>query len=117
MSNLPPHWIEKIFECMSLTYGSRFASMWAAVDAEKLKAHWARELGGFLQAPEALRHALDHMPDDRPPTLPEFRKLCCNAPRKLPPLLEGPKPDLARVKALVEKAKKNLSIAKLKAPT
>jgi len=116
MSSLPKEWIEKIFERMSLTYGSRFTSMWAAVDAEKLKAHWARELGGFAEVPEAIGHALDHMPDDRPPTLPEFRKLCCNAPRKLPPLLEGPKPDLARVKALFEKAKASIAMSKLKAP-
>jgi hypothetical protein len=113
MSSLPEHWIEKIFERMSLTYGSRFTSMWAAVDADKLKAHWARELGGFADVPEVIGHALDHMPDDRPPTLPEFRKLCCNAPRKPLPLLPAPKADPERVSALVASLKAKLAGVKL----
>ena len=116
MSSLPEVWIDKIFERMSLNCGSRFASMWSGVDPVKLKAHWAKELGCFADNPQAIGHALDHMPDDRPPTLGEFRKLCINAPRKLPPLLPAPKPDLQRVKALVQKAKANIAIAKLKAP-
>ena len=113
MSSLPKEWIEKIFERMSLTYGSRFTSMWAAVDAEKLKAHWALELGGYAENPELIGHALDHMPDDRPPTLPEFRKLCRNAPRKLPPLLPAPKADPERVSALVKSLKAKLAGVRL----
>lgn len=105
---LPKEWIEKIFERMSLHYGSRFTSMWAGVDAEKLKAHWAHELAGLVNCPEVIGHALDHMPDERPPTLGEFRRLCHNAPRKPVPLLPAPKADPDRVKALLVGLKERL---------
>lgn len=79
---LPDAWIGKIFDTMSVMYGSRFAAMWADSDAEKVRAMWAEKLGGFRKAPEAIRYALDALDDHPwPPTLPEFLALCRKAPK------------------------------------
>jgi len=103
--SLPPEWVERIFKRMSLEYGSRLGSLWAGLDPEEVKAHWARELGGYVSAPQALAHALDHMPEDRPPTLPEFRRLCRGAPVPAVIALPAPAVDGAKVSAALASAR------------
>ena len=109
--SLPPEWVEKIFKRMALEYGSRLGSLWAGLDPEEVKAHWARELAGYVNAPQALGHALDHMPDDRPPTLPEFRKLCRGAPVPALKALPAPAADVARVSAALARARSSVMAA------
>lgn len=88
---LPTSWITEIFKRMGLHYGSRLDTMWAGQEPAELHAYWARELAGLQAAPEVIGHALDHLPDEKPPTLGEFKRLCAAAPRASAPRLEAPK--------------------------
>lgn len=106
MSSLPIAWIEMIFERLSLTYGAKVARMWAGVDPEKLKAHWARELYGFKDHPESFSYALGHLDAEDPPNLEQFKRACIAAPKKAAPMLPGPKPDPARVAEIVAQVAK-----------
>lgn len=103
--SLPPEWVERIFKRMALEYGSRLGSLWAGLDPEEVKAHWAQELGGYVKAPQALAHALEHLPEDRPPTLPEFRRLCRGAPVPAVLALSAPCADAAKVSASLASAR------------
>ena len=106
-SSLPDAWVERIFSTMRATYGAAFDRQWecpAGVDPVKfgsdLKAHWGRELRGFQQNPQAIGHALDHLPE-HPPNLVQFRALCTRRPDNAPPALPAPKADPARVAQIV----------------
>ncbi len=96
---LPDSWVERIWFTMRANYGAAFDRQWACPAGEDpvlhvtaVKAHWSRELGGFVDKPDAIRYALDN-PPNLPPTLPEFRALCNRAPEKCKPMLPAPKPD------------------------
>jgi hypothetical protein len=90
---LPIAWVTEIFGRMAMHYGSRLDSMWAGQDAAALHRFWATELGGLETAPEVIAHALDNLPEDRPPTLGEFKRLCATAPRAQQKRLPPPKPN------------------------
>lgn len=90
---LPTSWVTEIFKRMGLHYGSRLDTMWAGQAPAELHRFWASELAGLEAAPEVIAHALDHLPDDRPPTLGEFKRLCQNAPRAEHKRLPPPKPN------------------------
>ena len=79
--SLPSTWIDRIFQKLTIAYGRDFLDRWRDIDLDDVKLDWATELAGFLNRPEAIKHALDHLPDSKPPTVFEFRKLCINAPR------------------------------------
>lgn len=79
--SLPSSWIDKIFQKLTIAYGQDFLDRWRDIDIDDVKADWATELAGFKERPEAIAHALNHLPDSKPPTVFEFRKLCINAPR------------------------------------
>jgi len=87
---LPNSWIAEIFKRMGLHYGSRLDTMWAGQDPQELHAFWARELANLAAAPEVIAHALDHLPEDKPPTLGEFKRLCASAPRPPHKLIPPP---------------------------
>lgn len=85
--SLPEPWVRKIFATMRATYGASFDRQWQcpagtdpAEHAAEMIGHWARELRGYLQSPEALAYALDHLPSN-PPNLIEFKALCRSAPQ------------------------------------
>jgi hypothetical protein len=60
---------------MAFTYGARFADLWAGVNPAEMKEYWAQRLGSLSRAELATGyHMLESR--DRPPTLPEFIKLC-----------------------------------------
>ena len=67
--------VDLIFTKCSLVYGRDFLSRWEGIDLEAVKADWVHELGGLLDKPQAIRHALTHLPP-RPPNVVEFGKLC-----------------------------------------
>jgi len=99
---LPDSWVDRIFEKLAVTYGQRFLGLYSGVDLATVKANWAHELAGYADAPEALRHALEHLPATDPPTVLQFRLLCRNRPLPAPPALPHPDPDPEKVaKALV----------------
>lgn len=104
---LPTSWITEIFKRMGLHYGSRLDTMWAGQDPAELHRFWAQELAGLAAAPEVIAHALDNLPDERPPTLGEFRKLCISAPRMAQKQLPAPRPNgefVAKVMAEMREA-------------
>lgn len=103
--SLPATWIDRIFTKLTLVYGREFTARWDSVGVpiEAVKADWAHELDGFDKWPEAIAHALQNLPPDRPPTVLQFRALCRAAPAKELPQLPAPKADPARVKAELAK--------------
>ncbi len=92
--SLPEAWIDKIFEKLVLVYGTDFMNRWRGIEVEKVKADWAHELAGLSQSPEAIKHALQHLPPGKPPTVLEFRDLARRVPlptfQQLPPAKVSP---------------------------
>ena len=81
---LNPKWIDQIFSRLTVRYGSAFLNRWtsAGIDLELVKADWAEELSGFESWPEAIKHALDTLPADKPaPTVTDFKAACYRAPK------------------------------------
>lgn len=96
--SLPTAWVDKLFTKLIVTYGQRFLGLYAGVDLQIVKDDWAEELAGYVNNPDAIKHALQHLPTDRPPNVLEFKQLCRGAPAKAPLMaLEAPKSDPARV--------------------
>ena len=63
---------------MAANYGARFADAWRGVEAETVKAVWAKTLGGMR--PEQIRRGIAGLEQCKfPPTLPEFAALCKQA--------------------------------------
>lgn len=91
--SLPEHWVSKIFEKLTVTYGQSFLRQYDGVDLEGVKANWGHELAGFQQMPDAIRYALEHLPPDRAPTVLQFRDLCRRSPPPVLPSLPAPNPD------------------------
>ena len=88
---LPQSWIERIFARMLVRYGTAWTRAYEGIDAALLHEDWAYQLAGFESAPELIKHALENLPPDRPPTSGQFKQACLNAPRAMPKLLEAPK--------------------------
>lgn len=72
---IPISWVEGLFKRMSFAYGAQFADKWAGIDGRELKAYWADRLG-VLSDKELLTGYRMLESRDRPPSLPEFLKLC-----------------------------------------
>lgn len=102
--SLPAPWIDRIFEKLTLVYGSReFLSRWDGVPLADVKADWSHELAGYQDWPEAIKHALEHLPPDRAPTVLQFRDICRKAPGRSAPALPEPPANPARVQAEIAK--------------
>jgi hypothetical protein len=99
-------WIDQIFARLSVRYGSAFLGRWtnAGIDLELVKADWAEELAGFERNPEALKHALQHLPVE-PPNVMQFRALANGAPPPELPRLPEPKADPERVQRALQAAR------------
>src|SRR5713226_8828366 len=72
---MPETWIEKLFEIMELTYGSKFLDMWGNTDKPKQKLFWAQKLG-TVTAEQMKRDVAKLERLAWPPTLSEFKLLC-----------------------------------------
>ena len=77
--------VDLIFGKCALVYGRDFSGKWEGMNLAEVKADWIRELGGFLNRPTAIRYALEHLPQDRPPNVLQFRSLCNFGPQELVP--------------------------------
>lgn len=100
---LPPAWVDRIFEKLTLIYGRDFVNRWQStgVPIEGVKADWGHELAGFINHPEAIAHALENLPSDKAPTVLQFRDMCRKAPPKPVPAIAysaSPMPDEVRQK-------------------
>ena len=101
--------VDLIFAKCTLVYGRDFTGRWEGMAMDEVKADWMRELGTLLDKPQAVRHALTHLPDDKPPTVLQFRKLCINRPVEFVPALPAPAATPARkleVRAMLDKARR-----------
>jgi hypothetical protein len=108
---LPMHWVEKIFEKLSVTYGRDFLARWDGFKDEAMldvKRDWAMELGGFIEQPDAISHALAHLPAKAPNVL-EFRQLCRSAPKPEFKQLPRPAQDPQKVAEVVGVVKSKLT--------
>ena len=77
---LPIAAIDRLFDRLTLTYGSEFKNKWAGLDVSDVKSNWAYELDVFGENLKAIGWALENLPD-RCPNLIEFKSLCKQAPR------------------------------------
>ena len=98
---LPDDWVDALFARLSVRYGAAWLRQWDGVDIGAVKQDWARELGGASSG--AIKHALDCLPIDKPPTVGQFAALCRNAPQYAPPALPAPKLSPERSAALSAK--------------
>lgn len=88
---LPTRWVDELFGRLSLRYGAAFLAQYRDLDIAAVKADWADVLDGFERFPEAIKHALDVLPADRPPNALQFRDACRRAPRAAVAALPAPK--------------------------
>ena len=109
---LPDKWVNYIVKELQGAYGQQFAGKFSKVDSgvdvgiENFKESLATRLGGFIDHPDALRYALDNLPETHCPNVPEFHKLAQSAPRRTSQALSyTPTPaDEEKAKAIIEKA-------------
>lgn len=100
---------EQIHARLLVRYGAQWIRMWDGIDPAAVRADWAEQVGYFGR--EAIQHALEHLPPDRPPNAAQFKALCLAAPRRPvyePPGLERPDPtpeDKSRVREMLARAK------------
>lgn len=92
MQFLPADWVDAIFARLQVRYGAAWTRQWEGVDINAVKTDWSSELAGYANRPEAIAHALNGLPVDRPPTAGQFLALCRTAPDHFPPALACPKP-------------------------
>ena len=78
--SLPIAAVDRLFNRLSLTYGSQFTRMWSNAPMSEVKSAWAYELGIFTENLKAIGWALENLPE-RCPNLIEFKSLCKQAPR------------------------------------
>lgn len=100
---LPLPWVDRIFEKLALVYGQAFLARWRDLDLDAVKADWAHELAGFEQHPQAIAHALQSLPPEKPPTVLQFRDLARKAPLPELPRLPHAPADAGRVAAELAK--------------
>jgi hypothetical protein len=82
--------VERLFDRLSMTYGSEFKNKWNGIPLNEVKSSWSHELGIFADNLNAIGWALQNLPD-RCPNLIEFKSLCKQAPRPTTIALDAPK--------------------------
>ena len=100
--SLPLPWVERIFEKLSLAYGTDFMDRWRDIDANAVKSDWGHELAAFENAPHAIAYALANLPE-KPPTVLVFKAICRRAPAMETPQLPAPNANPERIKAELAK--------------
>ena len=102
MSSLPTAWVDRVFQKLTLVYGSDFAARWKGLPIADVKTDWAHELGRLRDRPDAIAWALQNLPPDRPPTVLQFRQLCASAPGPVLQALPEPKADPLVVASMLD---------------
>jgi hypothetical protein len=90
-------WVDRIHARLLVRYGAAWIAKYQGIPDALVKADWAEELAGIRG--EAIRHALEHLPPDFPPSVMQFRDLCLRAPEAPMARLPAPKADPERVAA------------------
>lgn len=107
--DLELRWVEAIHARMLVRYGSAWVSKWQNIPEDAVRADWSSTLANI--PPHAIKHALEHLPDEFPPTATQFRNLCLSVPRNAEPPAIAPPPadpqrvaaELARLPGLIER--------------
>lgn len=97
---LEQRWVDAIHSRLLVRYGAQWLNQWAGVAPELVKADWAEELAPYAAHPTAIKHALENLPVDKPPTVTQFKMLCRNSPVMAPPALPAPAVDPAVSQAI-----------------
>lgn len=111
-TTLPSGWVDSLFARLAVRYGSAWSAKWEGLDMAAVRADWADELAGYANRPEAIKHALGHLPPDRPPNVSQFLLLCRHAPETMPALLNAPAPtdeEKAKVRSLLQQARERIT--------
>lgn len=87
---LPIAAVERLFDRLSMTYGTEFKNKWSGFPLSEVKTAWGYELAQFADNLNAIGWALQNLPD-RCPNLIEFKSLCKQAPRPDNLQLNAPK--------------------------
>ena len=89
--------VDKIFDRLSATWGTRFLRQWDGIEPAAVKVVWAKELAHYHENQAAFSWAFENLPES-PMNAIEFRALLRRAPRDQPPALPWPtpNPELAR---------------------
>jgi hypothetical protein len=101
--SIPIGWVDRIFERLSVRYGTRFLDRWKGIEMDDVRMDWSSVLSGLENWPEAISFALDHIDDEKPPTASMFRSLAMRAPKTDRLALPEPKSDHVRVVAELSK--------------
>lgn len=82
-----PRWVDVLFSRLAVRYGDAWFRKWDGLPIEDVKADWQRGLEHiFAGNPKAIAFGLDHLPDEFPPTVDAFARLCLRAPAAKPAL-------------------------------
>lgn len=103
--------VERLFDRLSMTYGSEFRNKWNGIPVNEVKSAWAHELSMFADNLNAIGWALQNLPD-RCPNLIEFKSLCKQAPRPTTIALDAPKAPVE----VVDKVLAEIALKAFKAP-
>jgi len=103
--SLPAAWVDRIFQKLTLTYGRDFTGRWEGFNVDEVKADWAHELAGYVNNPDAIKHALENLPSDKPPTVLQFRDAARKAPIKDRPMLPPPPMDPEKQRQVIASLK------------
>lgn len=103
--------VERLFDRLSMTYGSEFKNKWNGIPLNEVKSAWAHELGIFADNLNAIGWALQNLPD-RCPNLIEFKSLCKQAPRPTTIALDAAKAPVE----VVDKVLAEIALKAFKAP-
>ena len=79
--------VERLFEKLTVRYGTAFMRQYADLEPAAVKADWAEVLEGFDRA--ALSYALRYLPT-QPPNANAFREICRRAPEHEQARIAGP---------------------------
>ncbi|KQP36119.1 hypothetical protein [Pseudorhodoferax sp. Leaf274] len=103
--SLPTEIIDRLFHRLSGAYMSAWDRAIGNTPINDVKSAWAHELSEFGRSRESMTRigwALDNLPD-RPPSAPEFKRLCRQAPMVEELALPMPKADPKKVYAELSK--------------
>lgn len=102
--SFPQAWADRLFAALTIRYGEAFARQWGEeVSAADIKRDWSIVLSGWEKFPEAIRWALENLPE-KPVNAIGFRALCRQAPSTETAQLPPPKADPALVAEIMAKA-------------
>lgn len=101
--SFPSSWADALFAKLTVRYGAAFLSQWRDADVAIIKADWCDVLAGFEKHPEAIRYALENLPE-KPLNAVAFRLIARRSPAPEIKRLPEPPADPEKVAAAIAAA-------------